>query len=104
MSNKQGCDFELKDGLTQGHWYAFRKAQWVRGKAYLDDFGVDAVTQLPSDIFYQLLVESAIEADWIETDLEPDDIANLPMASSQISEWGAAIWGRAIDSMAIDPN
>lgn len=107
--------FVIKDNLNQLEYVTFRtKVQEFKPAAWGD------IMDLPGELFYDVLIRSAIFAGWIDDVVETNEygenttfnwkasgeeyLNGLPPMTPEIIEWGKAVFERWVKIRTLDPN
>ena len=106
-------EFKLKDDITQLQYVVFRTSvQDLKPNAW------EEAMDMPVELFYNVLVKSAMEAEWVQDVVEENEyeetttwewntdyLDGLPASKeTPLSEWGNAVFSRWMEIRTLDPN
>lgn len=105
--------FQLKRDITQSEYVTFRTKVEEKKPAVWGN-----IRDLPAELFYYVLVVSAVEAGFVEDVTEKNEyeeevtwawnieyVDNLPAdGSTPIAEWGSTVFDKWVEIRTLDPN
>ena len=106
-------DFELKKDILQKDYVAFRTGLETHRPSVWEN-----LNDLPEEMFYDILVRSAITGGWIEDVVEKNEydeettwewnleyVDNIKASGgSPITSWGDKVFNRWVEIKTLDPN
>ena len=105
-------EFKLKGDIAQLQYVTFRN-----GLEEMKPPAWENVQELPIELFYNVLVKSAIQSGWVEDVVEKNEyeeettwewnldyVDKMPAGLQPISDWGDLVFTRWVEIKTLDPN